>query len=226
MLKLQEEKEKVKTISPFSRREREMLNPVPLFWEEKEKSRVHNFREEKEKFSFSDIKYPPKTSLHNSFPPNLKPWKCIFLSKNMKHFSQEEKEKQRTESHKSRVERDFCLHNLENREEKENWFKESCKSRQERDLLSKNLENREEKEKWKYNSPARERKTWVISSRDFLEIETLVNDCWTLMERHGPWDVINFLKSITNSFQHLKVPVSISKYKEVPPKYPVVPKRT
>ena len=31
MLKLQEEKEKVKTISPFSRREREMLNPVPLF---------------------------------------------------------------------------------------------------------------------------------------------------------------------------------------------------
>ena len=44
-------------------------------------------------------------------------------------------------------------------------------------MLSKNLENREEKEKWKYNSPARERKTWVISSRDFLEIETLVNDC-------------------------------------------------
>ena len=124
MLKLWEEKEKVKTISPFSRREREMLNPVPLFWEEKEKSRVHNFREEKEKFSFSDIKYPPKTSLHNSFPPNLKPWKCIFLSKNMKHFSQEEKEKQRTESHESRVERDFCLHNLENREEKENWFKD------------------------------------------------------------------------------------------------------
>ena len=94
----------------------------------------------------------------------------------MKHFSQEEKEKQRTESHESRVERDFCLHNLENREEKENWFKKSCKSRKERDLLSKNLENREEKEKWKYNSPARERKTWVISSRDFLEIETLVND--------------------------------------------------
>ena len=97
----------------------------------------------------------------------------------MKHFSQEEKEKQRTESHESRVERDFCLHNLENREEKENWFKKSCKSRKERDLLSKNLENREEKEKWKYNSPARERKTWVISSRDFLEIETLVNDCHT-----------------------------------------------
>ena len=40
-----------------------MLNPVPLFGDEKEKSRAHNFREEKEKFSFSDIKYPPKTSL-------------------------------------------------------------------------------------------------------------------------------------------------------------------
>ena len=50
----------------------------------------------------------------------------------MKHFSQEEKEKQITESHKSRVEREFCLHNLENREEKENCFK--------------NLTNREEKE--------------------------------------------------------------------------------
>ena len=43
---------------------------------------------------------------------------------------------------------------------------------------------------------------------------------WTLMERHGPWDVINYLKSMTKSFQHLKVPISISKYQEVPPKYP------
>ena len=40
-LKLQEEKEKVKTISPFSRRE--ILNHVPLFREEKEKRRVQNF---------------------------------------------------------------------------------------------------------------------------------------------------------------------------------------
>ena len=31
ILKLQEEKEKVKTISPFSRREREILNAVPQF---------------------------------------------------------------------------------------------------------------------------------------------------------------------------------------------------
>ena len=51
ILKLQEEKEKVITISPFSRREREILNAVSQFWEEKEKSRVHTFREEKEKFS-------------------------------------------------------------------------------------------------------------------------------------------------------------------------------
>ena len=34
ILKLQEEKEKVKTISPLSRRGREMLNAVPQFWEE------------------------------------------------------------------------------------------------------------------------------------------------------------------------------------------------
>ena len=50
----------------------------------------------------------------------------------MKHFSQEEKEKQRTESHKSRVVREFCLYTPENREENENCFK--------------NLTNREEKE--------------------------------------------------------------------------------
>ena len=55
--------------------------------------------------------------------------------KNLKHFSQ--KEKQRTESHKSRVEREFSLHNLENREEKENCFK--------------NLTNREEKREEKDN---------------------------------------------------------------------------
>ena len=51
ILKLQEEKEKIITISPFSRREREILNAVPQFWEEKEKLRVHTFREEKEKSS-------------------------------------------------------------------------------------------------------------------------------------------------------------------------------
>ena len=86
----------------------------------------------------------------------------------MKLFSQEEKEKQRTESHKSRVERDFCLNNLE---------------------------NREEKEKWKYNSTARERKIWVISSRDFLKIETLVND----------WSGIPHLHNLLSTFNPQRI---------------------
>ena len=51
ILKLQEEKEKIIIISPFSRREREILNAVPQSWEEKEKLRVHIFQEEKEKSS-------------------------------------------------------------------------------------------------------------------------------------------------------------------------------
>ena len=79
----------------------------------------------------------------------------------------EEKEKQRTESHKSRVERDFCLNNLE---------------------------NREEKAKWKYNSTARERKIWVISSRDFLEIETLVNDHSGIPHFHNLLSTFNLQK--------------------------------
>ena len=58
----------------------------------------------------------------------------------MKHFSQEEKEKQRTESHKSRVERDFCLHNLENQEEKRIDLKILQMEKRKR-FLSKNLEN-------------------------------------------------------------------------------------
>ena len=37
ILKLQEKKEKGKTISPFSRREGEISDAVPQFWEEKEK---------------------------------------------------------------------------------------------------------------------------------------------------------------------------------------------
>ena len=90
----------------------------------------------------------------------------------------------------------MCRHrnsgqNLVNREWKENFPENSWKSRSEREFFLRshksrgerefflNLENREEKEKWKYNSPAQERKIWVISSRDFLEIETLVNGCLT-----------------------------------------------
>ena len=71
---------------------------------------------------------------------------------------------------------------LENREEKEklvsnreeNFFK-SWKSRGERETFPPILENREENETWKLASRKRERKIWVISLREFLEIETLVN---------------------------------------------------
>ena len=55
----------------------------------------------------------------------------------MKHFSLEEKEKQQTESHKSRVEREFCLHNLENQKEKENHFKISQIEKRNRIFVSK-----------------------------------------------------------------------------------------
>ena len=95
----------------------------------------------------------------------------------MKHFSQEEKEKQRTESHKSRVEREFCLYNLENREEKENCFK--------------NLTNREEKENFclkilKIEKRKRNENTILQLEREncesflfeiFSENETLINAC-------------------------------------------------
>ena len=84
----------------------------------------------------------------------------------MKHFSQEEKEKQWTESRKSRVEREFFLHNLENREEKENCFK--------------NLTNREEKEdcclkilkieKWKRNENTILQLEWEKYESFLLEI--------------------------------------------------------
>ena len=64
----------------------------------------------------------------------------------MKHFSQEEKEKQQTESHKSRVEREFCLHNLENRVEKENSFKNLINREEKRNFCLKilKIENRNE----------------------------------------------------------------------------------
>ena len=61
--------------------------------------------------------------------------------------------------------------------------------------MSKNLENREEKEKWKYNSTARERKIWVISSRDFLKIETLVND----------WSGIPHLHNLLSTFNPQRI---------------------
>ena len=81
MLKLQEEKRESENNISFFEKRREMLNHVPLFREEKEKPRVHNFREEKEKFSFSDIKYPPKPHYITVFHQTSNPEKCIFLSK-------------------------------------------------------------------------------------------------------------------------------------------------
>ena len=40
-----------------------------------------------------------------------------------------------------------------------------------------NLDNWEHLDKWTFKSPAQDRKKWTISSRDFLEIENLVNTC-------------------------------------------------
>ena len=65
----------------------------------------------------------------------------------MQHFSQEEKEKQWTESHKSRVESDFCLKNLENREEKKSFCLKIWKNRE---------------EKWKYNYPAQKYESFLL----------------------------------------------------------------
>ena len=62
------------------------------------------------------------------------------------------------------------------KKEREIIFK-SWKSRGERETFPPILENREENETWKLASRERERKIWVISLREFLEIETLVNVC-------------------------------------------------
>ena len=62
----------------------------------------------------------------------------------------------------------------ESRRERE-FFSKSRISRGEREFFPQNLDIREHLEKWKFNSPARDRKKWTISSRDFLEIENLVN---------------------------------------------------
>ena len=105
-------------------------------------------------------------------------------------------------SRKSRGEGEICLRYLENREEiekfvshilkiekrkrkfsKKSWksrgerefqYKKSQETRGEREFPPQNLENREENETWKFTSPARARKLWVISLREFLEIVTLV----------------------------------------------------
>ena len=98
----------------------------------------------------------------------------------MKHFSQEEKEKQRTESHKSRVERDFCLQILKIEKRKRIDFK--------------NLANREKKEICclkilTIEKRKRNENTILQLEREkhesfLLEIETLVNDWW-------PWQTVS-----------------------------------
>ena len=75
----------------------------------------------------------------------------------------------------SRGEGDFFFENFESREEKEKFSSKSRISRGEREFCLQNLDNREHLEKSTFNSPARDRKKWTISSRVFLEIENLVN---------------------------------------------------
>ena len=55
------------------------------------------------------------------------------------------------------------------REEKEKFSSKS--------LVSSNLDNQDYIAKWKFISRALNRKRWTISSRDFLEVENLVNAC-------------------------------------------------
>ena len=69
----------------------------------------------------------------------------------------------------------ICLQNLILSRSEREFFSKSRISRGEREFFLQNLDIREHLEKWKFNSPARDRKKWTISSRDFLEIENLVN---------------------------------------------------
>ena len=73
----------------------------------------------------------------------------------------------------------ICLQNLILSRSEREFFSKSRISRGEREFFLQNLDIREHLEKWKFNSTARDRKKWNISSRDFLEIENLVNACST-----------------------------------------------
>ena len=90
----------------------------------------------------------------------------------MKHFSQEEKEKQRKESHKLRVEREFFLHNLENREEKENCFK-NLTNQEEKESFCLKILKIQKRNRYENTIPQVEREKY---DSFLLEIETLVND--------------------------------------------------
>ena len=76
----------------------------------------------------------------------------------------------------------ICLQNLIPSRREREFFPKSWISRGEREFFLQNLDIREHLEKWKFNSPARDRKKWTISSRDFLEIENLVNACYAIYE--------------------------------------------
>ena len=91
----------------------------PYFEKRKRNQEFIIFERRKRNFPFMTSNIPPKPHYITVFHLTLNPENAYFSLK-LKQFSQDEKEKQRTESHKSRVERDFYLHNLENREEKEN----------------------------------------------------------------------------------------------------------
>ena len=84
----------------------------------------------------------------------------------------------------------ICLQNLIPSRREREFFSKSRISRGEREFVLQNLDIREHLEKWKFNSPARDRKKWTISSRDFLEIENLVN-AWMMMMmmmlHNGTW---------------------------------------
>ena len=69
----------------------------------------------------------------------------------------------------------ICLQNLILSRSEREFFSKSRISRGKWEFFLQNLDIREHLEKWKFNSPARDRKKWIISSRDFLEIENLVN---------------------------------------------------
>ena len=59
--------------------------------------------------------------------------------------------------------------------EKRNFSSKSRIPRGEREFFLQNLDNQDYIEKWKFNSPARERKKWTISTQDFLKLENPVN---------------------------------------------------
>ena len=103
----------------------------------------------------------------------------------MKHFSQEEKEKQQTESHKSRVEREFFLHNLENREEKENFCLKILKieKRNENTILQLEIE--------KYSSFLLE----IFSRSRLLSMTASPPRCvrWIVPSVCPPWQLLNQL---------------------------------